>query len=66
MYYMQKCPTCGARLIEGLNYCEVCGADISMYDQVYQSIQGASPFQSFGNQQNFPQQNPQQPQTYQQ
>ncbi|AWR95485.1 zinc-ribbon domain-containing protein [Acidianus brierleyi] len=53
---MQTCPMCGANLVEGLSYCQVCGADVSIYDQIYQSIQGVSPFQSPGNQQNFQQQ----------
>jgi predicted amidophosphoribosyltransferase len=41
----QTCPMCGATLRPDLNYCEVCGADVSIYDQVLQLIMNAQPFQ---------------------
>jgi uncharacterized OB-fold protein len=41
----QTCPMCGATLRPDLNYCEVCGADVSIYDQVLQLMTNAQPSQ---------------------
>jgi len=41
----QACPMCGATLRPDLNYCEVCGADVSIYDQVLQLMTNAQPSQ---------------------
>ncbi|BDC17893.1 zinc ribbon domain-containing protein [Acidianus sp. HS-5] len=59
----QTCPMCGATLRPDLNYCEVCGADITIYDQVLQSIMNSQPFQGqvFNQAQQLPQDIPQQP-----
>jgi len=52
----QTCPMCGATLRPDLNYCEVCGADVSIYDQVLQQITNAQPFQGPTFNQPVPQQ----------
>ncbi|BBG23274.1 zinc-ribbon domain-containing protein [Sulfuracidifex tepidarius] len=43
---MDKCPMCGARLQQGLNYCEVCGADISTYQDVYNAVLNSYSYQT--------------------
>ncbi|MUN29769.1 zinc ribbon domain-containing protein [Sulfuracidifex metallicus] len=58
---MDKCPMCGNRLTPGLNYCEACGADVSVYDQVYHDVvyaYSATPIQP-----QYPQQQPYPPAT---